>query len=168
MSENKFIFTVIALAVVSVLLFAIFGSKSGETSGLLGTEYSNEGQEHVDVGQSHAPYKTNPPLSGPHYTSPASWNFYDKILEDEQVLHNLEHGGIWISYQKELSADEKSQLETLSKKYPDRLVVSFRPKNDSAFVVASWRRMEKLETLDLALMEQFLKNNVNNSPEKTI
>lgn len=166
MSNNKFIAIVVILAVIAVGYFALFGNKSQPERALAGTEYADEGRNHITVGQASQPYRTNPPLSGPHYASPADWGYYANTLEDGQALHNLEHGGIWITYQSELSGDEKAQLEGLVKKYPNRLIVSLRSSNDAKFVVSSWRRMEKLDSLDMELMERFLVNNLNNSPEK--
>lgn len=68
------------------------------TAPLPGTAYQIQGREHISVGASHLPYNSSPPTSGPHYGNPAPWGIYDHELPDEQLVHNLEHGGIWISY----------------------------------------------------------------------
>src|SRR3989344_5078 len=52
----------------------------------------------VAVGASHEAYNSNPPTSGPHYEQPSRWGVSQAELPDEQLIHNLEHGGIWISY----------------------------------------------------------------------
>lgn len=171
MSESKFVMIVVILSVAAVGFFVLSGDKVNLDTKreiiLAGTtEYADEGKNHIAVGQAHEPYRTNPPLSGPHYATPADWGFYQNGLEDEQAIHNLEHGGIWISYQQDLTVDEEAELKKLVKKYPNRLIVSWRAKNDAKFVVASWRRMEKLDSLNVEVMENFLVNNLNNSPEK--
>lgn len=68
------------------------------TAPMPGTAYQIQGREHITVGASHLPYNSNPPTSGPHYDNAAPWGIYDHELPDEQLIHNLEHGGVWISY----------------------------------------------------------------------
>jgi len=43
-------------------------------------------------------WNTSPPTSGPHYQVPAIWGAYTEPLLPAQVVHNLEHGGIFIQY----------------------------------------------------------------------
>lgn len=52
-----------------------------------------------------------PPTSGPH-ASPLSWGVYDTEVLNDTVIHNMEHGGIYVSYRLGLPKD---QLEKLSK-----------------------------------------------------
>lgn len=54
-------------------------------------------------------YSTSPPTSGDHWAIPASCGFYEDGLPDEQIVHNLEHGNIVISYN--LSGEEVDQLK---------------------------------------------------------
>jgi hypothetical protein len=43
-------------------------------------------------------WNTDPPTSGPHYAVPAIFGRYEEQLEPARVVHNLEHGGIFILY----------------------------------------------------------------------
>lgn len=129
-----------------------------------GEEFPILGQEHIEVGATHIAYNSNPPTSGPHYVQPAEWGVYDKELPDEQVIHNLEHGGIWISY-KDIDGDTKSKLEALGKKYPRSVVVTPRSSNDKPITLASWGRLEKLEVFDESIIKTYIKRNMNKSPE---
>ena len=43
-------------------------------------------------------WNTTPPTSGPHYQVPAVWGTYDDAVNQAQLVHNLEHGGIAIQY----------------------------------------------------------------------
>src|SRR3989304_1142679 len=56
------------------------------------------GNPHIPVGTKGTGYTRNPPTSGEHYGSEAKWDVYTQPVPDELVIHNLEHGGIWISY----------------------------------------------------------------------
>lgn len=130
----------------------------------IGQEFPDEGQEHIAVGSQHKPYGTNPPTSGPHYADPAAWGIYDNPLPDEQVVHNLEHGGIWISY-KDIDADTKARLEDIAKSHPQSVILTPRAANDAKIVLTSWRRYEKLEGFDRDKIDQFISHNINKSPE---
>src|SRR3989344_5445960 len=79
-----------------------------------GEVFPIQGQEHIAIGAIHEAYNSNPPTSGPHYTQPANWGVYQTELADEQVMHNLEHGGIWISY-TEVDDATKAVLEKIAK-----------------------------------------------------
>lgn len=61
----------------------------------------DEGNEHVPVGQ-QVTYVANPPASGSHWSqggvAPAPAGFYETTVEEEQWVHNLEHGHIVILY----------------------------------------------------------------------
>lgn len=130
----------------------------------IGESFPNQGQEHIGVGASHLPYNSNPPTSGPHYLQPADWGVYQDPLPDEQLVHNLEHGGIWISY-KDIDEDTKSKLEAIGKANPGSVIVTPRPKNDSKISVASWTRLMKLDSYDETKILDFIKANKNKSPE---
>lgn len=141
--------------------------KSGVVSGQVqqdGTETPDDGQGHIPVGSEHKPYSTNPPTSGPHYEQPAAWGVYDHELVDEQLVHNLEHGGIWISY-KDIDAETKAKIEDLGKKYPQAVIVTPRSKNNAKIVLTSWRRMLELDTFNRDTIVAFITHNKNHSPE---
>lgn len=130
----------------------------------IGESIPNLGQEHIAIGASHKAYNSNPPTSGPHYAQPADWGVYQEPLPDEELVHNLEHGGIWISY-KDIDADTKSKLEAIGKANPGSVVVTPRPANDSKIALASWTRLMKLDSSDETKILDFIKANKNKSPE---
>ncbi len=119
---------------------------------------------HIGVGTSHEAYNSNPPTSGPHYVQPANWGIYEKELPDEQVVHNLEHGGIWISYTN-IDTSTKSKVEDLANRYPLSVIVTPRAKDDSKITLASWGRLMKLEEFNADTITAFIKGNKNRSPE---
>src|SRR3989344_2756284 len=117
----------------------------------------------VAVGASHEAYNSNPPTSGPHYEQPSRWGVSQAELPDEQLIHNLEHGGIWISY---VGIDDSTiaALEKIAKSQ-SKVIVEPRAKNDAPIVLASWERLLKLEKFDEQIILDFIKSNKNRSPE---
>lgn len=166
------------LIVVGLVLFAtvfifLFANKASTgtvtipvsgTSTLVGQAIPIEGRTHVEEGTDVNYKNSNPPTSGNHWPQPAQWGFYLSPLPDEQLVHNLEHGGIWISH-KDVDEETKSKLGTIASKYPLALIITPRPENDVKIAVASWGRLLKLDSLNEELIEKFIKSNINKAPE---
>lgn len=62
---------------------------------------ANEGAAHLPVGE-QVTYIANPPASGSHWSqlgiAPVAAGFYEEQLEEEQWVHNLEHGYVVVLY----------------------------------------------------------------------
>jgi hypothetical protein len=112
--RNSTLVTVaISVVVIIVVIVSVIAAKTGsvkDVSGPNGVSASEANcsrvstvdaleAEHIDTGESHVPYNTSPPSSGPHYVVPAELGFYRDGLAPEQVVHNLEHGAVafWFS-----------------------------------------------------------------------
>ncbi len=137
-------------------------SSSGDRPG---TSYETQGRQHVPQGQSHPDYNSNPPTSGWHYPKSADWGFYTKELPDERVVHNLEHGGIWISYTSNVSQTTADKLRSVAQENPKSVIVTKRNANDAPIAVASWGQLMELQQFDKQRIETFIEENMNNSPE---
>ncbi|MFZ2126424.1 MAG: DUF3105 domain-containing protein [Candidatus Microsaccharimonas sp.] len=133
-----------------------------------GTEQSDNGREHVDSKEYGG---DQPPTSGPH-ASPLAWGVYGTEVRDDQVIHNMEHGGIYVSYRPDLPQNEIAKLQALlSEPYsnpefkPTKIVLAPRTANASPIELSSWQRNEKLQTYDQAKVEEYIKRNLGKSPE---
>ena len=152
--------TLVVGAILAGVIFLILSARV-ETQG---EKISLQGREHIQVGAKHEEYNSNPPTSGSHYAKEADWGIYESELPDEQAIHNLEHGGIWLSY-KNLNSVELNQLKQFAKEHPQSIILSPREKNDSKVAVASWTRLMKLDEVNVEKIELFYKGNKNKSPE---
>jgi hypothetical protein len=130
-----------------------------------GVAFPNQGQDHIPRGAAHPPYNSNPPTSGWHDPSPAAWGFYTNELADEILVHNLEHGGIWISYRDPQDQEVIDRLSELTKRFPSKVIVTLRPKNDSRIAVAAWTRLLELEQYDERQIVAFIRAYRNRGPE---
>ena len=128
-----------------------------------GEQVSVQGVSHIGVTEKHKAYNSNPPTSGAH-GSPVNPGVYTEELIDENVVHNMEHGGIWISYTGITDA-EIAQLVSIARRHSRSVVLSPRNSNDSPIAVASWGRLMKLETIDEEAIEEYIRKNINKSPE---
>lgn len=167
--RGKLIFTlviILGIVLAGVGLLALTGTKDTSLPKELGVKIPVEpktGQLHINLGESHVPYSSNPPTSGPHYNidglGPIECKFYDKEVLDESAVHNIEHGAVWISY-KVNDSKLKEQLKT-TVDGNSKVVVSYRPKNDSLIALSSWSRLLKLDSFDQTKIKQFIKLYLN-------
>src|SRR5947209_2298435 len=64
--------------------------------------WSNLGRNHVDKPVS---YPMTPPVGGNHNPvwQNCNGNVYDKAIRDENAVHSLEHGAVWVTYNSKAS-----------------------------------------------------------------
>ena len=148
--------------VIGLVYWAIVAAQKAEES-RPGQAVTIMSSEHIDVGDPHESYNSNPPTSGPH-AGPLPWGFHEDEVADEDAIHNLEHGGIWISY-KDLDQQSIDTLREIARENSQSVVVSPRAANENKVAVASWGRLMKLETVDFDSIMEFIRKNKNKSPE---
>ena len=158
--------TLIVAGIIIVVVGAISWGVWAGTRPKPGVAIPIQGADHIAVGQSHPPYNSNPPTSGWHYASPAKWGVYATELPDETLVHNLEHGGIWISYHDPNDTEVIDKLSALIKRYPKKVIITLRTKNDDRIAVAAWGRLLKLDAYDAKQIERFIKAFKDKGPER--
>ena len=127
------------VGIVGVSIWAVRRNKED----IPGEIFANQGQEHVPL-TNESTYNSNPPTSGPHYAQPANWEIYDYEVNDKIFIHNLEHGGIWISYRPTVSAKAVEDLKSIVSEFSgSQIVMAPRTINDTDVAVSAWTRMMK-------------------------
>jgi hypothetical protein len=132
----------------------------------IGTLQEDEGRGHINVGQT-ATYKTDPPTSGDHWNStspaaPAPWGIKDATLPREVTVHNLEHGGIVIVYNKDTMSQQeidllKSTTRTLMNGAYRKIILEPYPLKDAKVALTAWRWLLKLQSVDQVQIVQFVR-----------
>lgn len=144
------------------LLISLTGPKGPDYS----QAYPILGRNHIHDG-STASYNSNPPTSGDHYANPAPIRFYDTELPDEQLVHNLEHGHVWIAYKFGLPEEA---IRTLRKLSGGNVIVTLRSKNETDIAVVAWGRLDKFNlnnsALDVQRIKDFISRYRNQGPER--
>jgi hypothetical protein len=103
-------------------------------------------------------YDTDPPMGGDH--NPVWQNcdgrVYDAPLRNENAVHSLEHGAVWITYRPGLPAD---QLEALKGKVTgtDYTLLSPYPSQDSPVALTAWGNQLKLQNATDQRVDAFLR-----------
>jgi hypothetical protein len=91
-------------------------------------------QEH----QTLQPWNSWPPTSGPHYFTPAVYGFYSQPLQVARVLHNLEHGGIYMLYGSKTPSDTVSKLHEIYDPSPLGMVAAPLPELGNKIALGAW------------------------------
>lgn len=109
---------VLLLALVGALVYSSIRVVPGVANELT---FSSQGNSHVGYGQrSTIRYNSTPPSSGPHYGGLAAWGVHEEPVRYEQLIHNLEDGGVIIYYQCEEACPELvEQITEISSSFID-------------------------------------------------
>ena len=138
----------------------------------LGIDYSksmnSEGAQHVEEG-TKVTYQSNPPTSGSHWADPLLDGVYDTEKPDEAIVHSLEHGRIWISYQPSLPQSAIDQLKSIASAQK-RVILTPRASNETDIALAAWTRLDMFNlaedgTFDKRRILDFIARYRNKGPE---
>ena len=123
----------------------------------------NTNHTHYRVGTDTSSDWEAFPTSGNHWGAWAMWNtVYDKPMKRGFMLHNLEHGGIVLSYkcagpsQSAACAAAKTQLIEVAQSIPGpRVIVTADPTQPEMFAIRGWRYGYSSSCLDLPSAKLF-------------
>lgn len=124
-------------------------------------------REHIASGTPGSGYNSDPPTSGPHWPAPVKNGVYDNELADEQLIHNLEHGHVWVLYRPDVSDEVKNRLKEIVEGDNWKVVMAPRAKNDTAIALVAWGRLLKMDEPDYEKVKDFINTYRNRGPEKT-
>lgn len=174
MSDKGFL-GFIAVLIIGTVGFIVFKQESKPVEPAIGKSHKEQSREHIANGAKHAAYTTSPATSGPHYadnTSPTAWGVYVQEVPEEVFIHNLEHGGVVITYRPDLPADQIKKLQDLfvppysDKSFkPNKAIVTPRTKNSKPIQVVGWNYSIDLDQFDEATLKNFYLQRVGKAPE---
>jgi hypothetical protein len=87
---------------------------------------------------SNPKWNTDPPTSGPHYGTPAVYGEYDTPLKITQVVHNLEHGAVFVLYGPQVPAATVQQLRDFYNEDTRGVLLAPYPKLDDKVALGAW------------------------------
>jgi hypothetical protein len=152
----------------------ILGNKAEapQETARVGQKMEDQGQRHLKEGETFAEYNSNPATSGPHNSTPAPWGIKDQEIPDQTLVHNLEHGGIVISYKPDLPADQIEQLKQIFNTLPEssnfnkiKAILVPRAANDRPISLTAWTYIDHLDSPDGAKIKEFYLSHIDKAPE---
>jgi Protein of unknown function (DUF3105) len=118
--------------------------------------------EHTLQEDELGEWNTDPPTSGEHFgfdrnsaTGTVIWGAYEEPLQLARVVHNLEHGGIYIFYGDEVPEAVVEQLHEFYGDHERGTLLAPYPKLKDEIAVGAWVLDGEEETGYLAKSKQF-------------
>ncbi len=101
-------------------------------------------------------YAQTPPVGGEHNPVWQNCGFYDEPVANENAVHSLEHGAVWITYSPDLPQDQVEVLRDLANSQT-YILVSPYPDLPSPVVASAWGKQLSLESADDPDLERFVR-----------
>ena len=141
-------------------------------------EHEEEGREHVPAG-TEVEYNTSPPTSGNHWPTEniADPGFYPQVVDEESLVHNMEHGQLIIWYRPDAPQETIDDIEsfTNSANDSDALPSGAVPPiisvpyddvdDDKAYVLTAWGASQACARYSLAAINEFRERFQGRGPE---
>jgi Protein of unknown function (DUF3105) len=140
---------VVALGLVAAAL--VYGRSAETISGIL--TFSDLSRAHVN---GPVTYPQIPPVGGPHNPVWLNCGIYDRPIPNENAVHSLEHGAVWITYQPDLPAAEVAQLRSLVRNHA-YVILSPYAGLPAPVVASAWGVQLRATGADDPRLPQFIK-----------
>jgi hypothetical protein len=145
-----------ALAVVGVVALATYQTvqqRAARTAPIQNVQtFADPGAGHVTAPVT---YDVTPPVGGPHYAEWQNCGIYDQPIPNENAVHSLEHGAVWITYRPDLPADQVVRLRTLVRGRSYALLSPY-PDLPAPVVASAWGLQLRVENAGDERLGRFL------------
>jgi hypothetical protein len=153
--NQTFLFILIAAVMVGVggLGYLLYLSlrPEPEIAGIIQYQRLSRGHEqNLEI-----PFGELPPAGGTHDPVWQNCGIYDEPLNTAHVIHSMEHGAAWVTYQPNLHTD---QIEAIQNKFRGQtyIVVSPYPGQSSPIVLTAWGVQLEVDDLNDRRVDQFI------------
>lgn len=144
-------FAVVVVAGAAVITYAVTRPSATAIAGI--RSYSGLSQNHVTGPVS---YPQTPPAGGDHDATPLTCGIYDRPVRNENAVHSLEHGALWITYRPGLPTTEVNTLKALVRGNDHRLLSPYRGL-PAPIVATAWGKQLYVDNVDDPRLAKFAK-----------
>ncbi len=118
---------------------------------LPGRAFASQGNDHINPGDSHPLYDSDPPTSGWHFPTWPNRGVYTTIMPEEYLLHFQEHAGVVVHYNPDkLQKDDLDNLTSIVKSELNHgqglVVMAPDPSIPDPIDVTAWQHLESFDT----------------------
>jgi hypothetical protein len=141
------------VAILALVIFAVSQPTTASGQAIEGVKvFTNLERGHISGTVTYDPV---PPVGGPHNAVWQNCGVYAQPVQNENAVHSLEHGAIWITYQPDLPADQLEKLQRLTRQSSYRLLSPY-PGIPGPIVASAWGYQLQLESADDPRLAQFI------------
>ncbi len=155
MKKSRF---VVAILLLSLGAGACSSSSKGATTPATIAEiagvqsFTGLTRNHVDTAVS---YPQSPPVGGDHSSVWQNCGVYDTLVKNENAVHSLEHGAVWLAYRPDLPAAQVEVIRKLAKNQTHVLVTPYEGLKE-AVVASAWGKQLRFDSVDDPRLAQFV------------
>ncbi len=102
---------VVVLAVAGGITWAVVGAASQPSPLAAVKTFTGLSRDHTSV---KVDYPQTPPVGGEHAPVWLNCGYYSSPVPNENAVHDLEHGAVWITYRPGLPAAQVARLKSLA------------------------------------------------------
>ena len=152
---------VLGAALVGLIVYAAMNQGSGvrdlvrNPDGAIDGVAVAEGELKRDHVSGPVKYAQTPPNSGAHNATPQQCDVYTEPIAPEHAIHSLEHGAVWITYNKDVPADQVEKLAAKVEGDPYGLM-SPVPEQKSPINLSAWGRRLSVDSADDERIDDFI------------
>ena len=99
---------------------------------------SSDHSDSPDPDKTSAKWNTDPPTSGPHYGVTLIYGSYTEPVQLSRVLHNLEHGAVYVLYGDDVPDSTVAQLQTFYNAHKNGTILAPYPKLGDKIAMGAW------------------------------
>lgn len=150
--------SLVVLLAAGIVGFSLWNGRTRAAAGSSGTPGQVDVVSTYDVSQGHVTgtvtYAQKPPAGGQHNATWLNCGVYDRQVPNENAVHALEHGAVWVTYDPSLPSE---QVEKLRKKIPSTYML-LSPYNGlpSPVVASAWGKQVLLTGVDDPKLPDFI------------
>ena len=161
---------VLVLALVGISVWVILDAGRDKAALQAQADADIEGVESFDgLTFNHVnttvDYPQSPPAGGDHNAAWLNCGVYTEPVPNENAVHSLEHGAVWITYDPSLPAEDVATLQAFADNQSYVLVSPYEGL-DSPVAISSWGYQLKVDSVDDERLPVFLQKYLLN-PELT-
>lgn len=161
--RNSLIFGGIALVIVAIIVAVTIVivqqiQENNRIDALAGQDI--EGVETIEVTSFNhvdtpVDYEQAPPVGGDHSPIWTNCGVYTEPLPNENTVHSLEHGAVWITYQPDIA---QSEIDALTELIGDRAYVLLSPYEgqEQPIMASAWGLQLGVDSADDERLQAFL------------
>ncbi len=140
---------VLVLGLIGVSIAVIWDAGREQAAQSAAAERDIDGVEVIDgLTFNHVSttvdYPQTPPAGGDHNAAWLNCGVYTEPVPNENAVHALEHGAVWITYSPDLPADQVTTLEAMAKGQSYVLVSPYEDM-DTPIAISAWGYQLKVD-----------------------
>lgn len=150
----------VAIVVVLALAIVVFGPDGDDdatevalTADGAAEEFEVESASHVSTD---VEYPQSPPVGGDHDPAWQTCGVYDQPVRDENAVHSMEHGAVWIAYSPSLDDADVESLQAYADGETHVLVSPYAGELTAPISLQAWGHQLTVDAVDDARIGAFV------------